>query len=44
MHIHCRAFKFKNEAPGMCSAGEKVKLKELHTIRISRQIVTEFSA
>ena len=27
---YCRTFKFKNEAPGMCCAGLKVKLAELH--------------
>jgi hypothetical protein len=30
LSIYCRAFKFKNEAAGMCSAGRKVKLSELH--------------
>jgi len=29
--IYCRAFKFKNKAPGMCYAGRKVKLPELHS-------------
>ncbi|XP_050339655.1 uncharacterized protein LOC126765950 [Bactrocera neohumeralis] len=27
--IHCKAFKFKNETPGMCCAGGKVKLPVL---------------
>ena len=26
----CRAFKFKNESPGMCCAGRKLKFPELH--------------
>ena len=28
--MHCSALKFKNETPGMCCAGGKVKLLELH--------------
>ncbi|CAG5115735.1 unnamed protein product, partial [Candidula unifasciata] len=29
--VHCSAFKFKNETPGMCCAGGKVKLPVLHS-------------
>ena len=28
--MYCSALKFKNETPGMCWTGEKVKLQELH--------------
>jgi len=28
--MYCRTVKFKNETPGMCCAGGKVKLQELH--------------
>jgi len=38
--IYCKAFKFKYEAPGMCCAGGKVKLPELHTIPNAGPIVT----
>jgi len=41
LFIYCRAFKFKNEASGMCCAGGKVKLPELHIILIARLIVTK---
>lgn len=29
--VYCSALKFKNETPGMCCAGGKVKLPELHS-------------
>jgi len=30
--MYCSALKFKNETPGMCCPGGKVKLQELHPI------------
>lgn len=29
--VYCNALKFKNEPPGMCCAGGKVKLSQLHS-------------